>query len=87
MTEARPIAGLPNAALVVDATGLLCPMPIVRLAQAVKTVAIGQVVEVTATDPGILEDAPAWARMTRHEIVGQFSEGSRHSFWVRKLHD
>ncbi len=86
MTDTSPARALPNAARVVDATGLLCPMPIVKLAEAVGAVAIGQVVEVTATDPGILEDAPAWAKMTRHEIIGQYSDGKRHSFWVRKLH-
>ena len=80
------IAELPRAAVVVDATGLLCPMPIVKLAEAVKSAEVGQVIEVIATDPGLLEDAPAWARMTRHEIVGQYSKGDRHSFWFRKLH-
>jgi tRNA 2-thiouridine synthesizing protein A len=77
---------LPHAAVVVDATGLLCPMPIVKLAEAIKGAEVGQVIEVTATDPGMLEDAPAWARLTRHEIVGQYSKGDRHSFWFRKLH-
>jgi tRNA 2-thiouridine synthesizing protein A len=80
------IAELPRAAIVVDATGLLCPMPIVKLAAAVRSAEVGQVIEVTATDHGLLEDAPAWARMTRHEIVGQYSKGDRHSFWFRKLH-
>ena len=78
---------LPNADVVVEASGLLCPMPIVKLAEAVRTARVGQVVEVTATDPGILEDAPAWAVMTGHEIIGQYSKGDRHSFWFRKLHD
>ena len=77
---------LPRAAVVVDATGLLCPMPIVKLAEAVRAAEVGQVIEVTATDPGLLEDAPAWARLTHHEIVGQYSKGDRHSFWFRKLH-
>jgi len=86
MTDTRIRAALPNATLVVDATGLLCPMPIVKLAQGIASVAVGQVVEVTATDPGILEDAPAWAKMTRHEVIGQYSEADRHSFWIRKLH-
>ena len=78
---------LPRAAVVVDATGLLCPMPIVKLAEAFKTARVGEVVEVTATDPGLLEDAPRWASMTRQEIIGQYSRGDRHSFWFRKLHD
>ena len=82
-----PATSLPHGDTVVDATGLLCPMPIVKLAEAVRSVRVGQVVEVTATDPGILADAPAWAQMTRHEIVGQYSQGGRHSFWVRKLHE
>jgi len=78
---------LPHPDAIVDATGLLCPMPIVRLAQAIRGVRVGQVVEVTATDPGILADAPAWASTARHELIGQHSSGDRHSFWFRKLHD
>lgn len=73
--------------MVVDATGLLCPMPIVELADAFRHARVGQVVEITATDLGILEDAPAWAETTGHEIIGKLSEGERHTFWLRKLHD
>ena len=83
----RPNPGLPRADVVVDASGFLCPMPIVKLAQAVKSVAVGQIVEVVATDPGILADAPAWAQMTRQDIIGAWSEGDRHHFWFRKLHE
>ncbi len=86
-TERRPGAPRPRADVVVDATGLVCPMPIVNLAKAIRQARIGQLVEVTATDPGILADAPAWAKATGHEIVGQLSEGDSHSFWFRKLHD
>lgn len=86
MSTERPTPPLPRADLVVDASGLLCPMPIVKLAQAVKGVAVGKIVEVVSTDPGILADAPAWARSTGHEIVGGYSEGNRHRFWFRKLH-
>ncbi len=80
-------SSLPKGDVVVDATGLLCPMPIVKLAGAMRSVRVGQVVEVTATDPGILADAPAWAQMTRHEIIGQHSHDGHHSFWIRKLHE
>ena len=77
----------PRGHVVVDATGLLCPMPIVELAQAIRTVAVGEIVEIAATDFGMLEDAPAWAATAGHEIIGQLSEGERHTFWLRKLHD
>jgi tRNA 2-thiouridine synthesizing protein A len=82
----RPRPPLPTADLVVDAAGFLCPMPIVKLAQAVKEIGVGQVVEVIATDPGILADAPAWAAMNGHEIIGAYSERDRHRFWFRKIH-
>ncbi|HET7678228.1 MAG TPA: sulfurtransferase TusA family protein [Candidatus Limnocylindrales bacterium] len=86
--EATGTAGArPRGDIVVDATGLLCPMPIVHLAQGMRQARVGQVVEVTATDMGILEDAPAWAATTRHEIVGRLIEGDRYTFWFRKLHD
>ncbi len=78
---------LPRADVVVDASGFLCPMPIVKLAEAVRGVQVGQVVEVVATDPGILADAPSWAKLSRHDIIGAYSEGDRHHFWFRKLHD
>jgi TusA-related sulfurtransferase len=82
----RPTPPLPRADVVVDAAGFLCPMPIVKLAQAVKEVSVGQVVEVIATDPGILADAPAWAAMNGHDIIGAYSEAGRHRFWFRKIH-
>ncbi|HEX8940108.1 MAG TPA: sulfurtransferase TusA family protein [Candidatus Limnocylindrales bacterium] len=86
MTVQRPAPALPRADVLVDASGFLCPMPIVKLAQAVASVEVGQVVEVVATDPGILADAPAWAAMSGHDIIGAWSDADRHHFWFRKLH-
>ena len=45
----------------VDARGLSCPMPIVKTAQAIKTVASGELIEVLATDPGSVKDFAAWS--------------------------
>lgn len=53
----------------IDARGLSCPMPIVKTAQAVKTVAIGDAIEVVATDPGSVKDFEAWATATGNELV------------------
>jgi tRNA 2-thiouridine synthesizing protein A len=55
--------------LTLDLKGLLCPMPIVRIAKAIKQVQIGELVEATATDPGVMADIPAWTRSTGHELV------------------
>ena len=58
-----------NATVVLDLKGLLCPLPVVKIAQAIKKVQVGEVVEATATDPGVLADIPAWARSTGHALL------------------
>ncbi len=68
----------------VDARGLSCPMPIVKTAQAVKTLASGELVEVLATDPGSQRDFVAWSRSTGHELVEQTTEGTVHRFVIRR---
>jgi len=59
----------------VDARGLSCPMPIVKTAQAVKTLASGQRIEVWATDPGSVKDFAAWSKATGNPIVEQSVDG------------
>lgn len=55
--------------LSLDFRGLLCPMPVVKMAQAIKQVQIGEMVEAVATDPGVMADIPAWARSSGNELV------------------
>lgn len=52
-----------------DARRLLCPMPVIRVQNKIKELAIGDVLEVTCTDPGVLHDIPAWCRVHGHEII------------------
>jgi TusA-related sulfurtransferase len=87
MSTDRYTPPLPRADVVVDAVGLVCPGPIVLLAKAVKDAQLGQVIEVVATDAGILADAPAWANRTGHMIIGAYSDDGRHRFWFRKAHE
>ena len=51
-----------------DATGLACPMPIVKLTKAVKALAAGDTVTVLADDPGFDPDVRAWAEAQGHEL-------------------
>jgi tRNA 2-thiouridine synthesizing protein A len=67
----------------VDARGLSCPMPIVKTAQAMKTVAPGALIEVLATDPGSVKDFAAWAKTTGNELVEQTVEGAVYRFVLR----
>jgi tRNA 2-thiouridine synthesizing protein A len=68
----------------VDARGLSCPMPIVKTAQAAKTVASGSLVEVLATDAGSLKDFAAWCRSTGNELVEQTTDGPVYRFVIRR---
>ncbi len=52
-----------------DAKRLLCPMPVIRLQDKIKTLQPGDEVEVFCTDPGALEDIPAWCRINGHEVL------------------
>ncbi|WP_328998723.1 sulfurtransferase TusA family protein [Kribbella sp. NBC_00709] len=52
-----------------DCRGLLCPLPVIKLARALPTVAIGDTVTVLADDPAAAVDIPAWCRMRSQDLV------------------
>jgi tRNA 2-thiouridine synthesizing protein A len=68
----------------VDARGLSCPMPIVKTAQAMKTIAPGEAIELLATDPGSIKDVAAWCRATGNELLEQTSDGAVYRFVIRR---
>ncbi len=70
--------------LVLDATGLACPMPIVKTKKAIDTLASGQTLEVRATDKGAQSDLTAWARSTGHELVQSTEDNGIYTFWIKK---
>lgn len=55
--------------VVVDARGLLCPMPVIRVQDAVGGLRPGTVVEAVCSDPGVLHDIPAWCRINGHKVL------------------
>jgi len=52
-----------------DAKRLLCPMPVIRTQDKIKELAAGDVLEVVCTDPGALNDVPAWCRINGHKVL------------------
>ncbi|MCX7994925.1 MAG: sulfurtransferase TusA family protein [candidate division WOR-3 bacterium] len=52
-----------------DARGLSCPMPIVKLSQIMKEMNIGEIVEVLASDPSFIPDVEAWCRKTEQKLI------------------
>jgi tRNA 2-thiouridine synthesizing protein A len=69
---------------VLDARGLKCPMPIVRTAQQIKSVAPGDLLEVLATDPGSVADFNAWSRTTGNYIVESSAADGVFRFVLRR---
>ena len=68
----------------VDARGLSCPMPIVKTAQAMKSISSGSLLVVLATDPGSVKDFEAWSRTTGNELVERSVEGAVYRFVLRR---
>jgi tRNA 2-thiouridine synthesizing protein A len=68
-----------------DLKGLLCPMPVVKMAKAIKEVEIGELIEAFATDPGVMADMPAWCRSTGNELVTLEKLDKQFHFIVRRL--
>ena len=70
-----------------DARGLLCPMPIVKTAKAMKELAPGEVLKLLSTDRGSVTDVPAWTDTTGNELVEQHEEDGVFVFLIRKAAD
>ncbi|MFP5342858.1 MAG: sulfurtransferase TusA family protein [Candidatus Limnocylindria bacterium] len=68
----------------VDATGLSCPLPIVRTAQASKVLPSGAVIEVLATDAGSIKDFAAWCKATGNELIEQTVDDGVYRFVIRR---
>jgi TusA-related sulfurtransferase len=67
---------------VVDARGQRCPLPVIRLAQALRDDPDVREVVVLATDPAAAHDIPAWCRMRGHHLVESRDEGDHTAYVV-----
>ena len=81
MTKQAPIAKS------LDLKGLLCPIPVVKVSKAIKEISIGDAIEATATDPGVMMDIPAWCKSTGNEMVSMDKENGNFRFVVRRKLD
>ncbi len=70
---------------VLDCSGLLCPLPVVKTSKAIKSLEIGQVLKMIATDPGAPADMEAWSRQTGNELLRATQEEGKFIFYIRRL--
>ncbi len=75
----------PKEDRLLDARGLLCPMPVVRASKEMRNLELGQVLKVLATDRGSIADMPAWAEDSGHELIDWHEEDGVFVYFVRKM--
>jgi tRNA 2-thiouridine synthesizing protein A len=51
-----------------DARNSLCPMPVIKAQNKIAELQAGDILQVTCTDPGALNDIPAWCRINGHIV-------------------
>ena len=68
----------------IDCVGLFCPMPILKTRDALKTMAVGQVLAMTSDDPASEADMKSWTTRTGHQLVEMDKHGAVFRFLVRK---
>ena len=68
-----------------DLKDLLCPIPVVKISNAVKEIEIGDIIEAKATDPGVMMDIPAWCSSTGNELLSMDEENDIFTFRIKRL--
>ncbi|AOY00992.1 sulfurtransferase TusA family protein [Jeongeupia sp. USM3] len=68
----------------IDLSGLNCPLPILRTKKALATLASGQTLSVTCTDPATPTDFAAFCRQTGHELLESTAVEAQFRFLIRK---
>jgi len=71
MSGSETIDGLPEFQNEVDASGLTCPLPILRAKKALAQMESGQVLRVTTTDPKAIRDFQAFAKQSGNSLIAQ----------------
>ncbi|MFM1891050.1 MAG: hypothetical protein RLZ44_127 [Pseudomonadota bacterium] len=67
-----------------DASGLNCPLPILRAKKALAGMDAGKVLHIIATDPGSVKDFEAFAKQTGNELLESKEVGGKFEFLIKK---
>jgi len=67
-----------------DASGLHCPLPLLKAKKALSELASGQLLRVIATDPGSWDDFAAFIEQSDHQLLESRAEGERFVYLLRK---
>lgn len=69
---------------ILDTSGKCCPMPMVETNKAIKDLAVGDVLEIIATDVGTRKDIPSWCERTGQTLLSMTEKDGVINYQVRK---
>lgn len=67
-----------------DAIGLLCPLPVLKARKRLKSLQVGEILEVLADDPAAIIDVPHFCNEAGHDFLGQSQGGGHQIYRIRK---
>ncbi len=67
-----------------DASGLNCPLPILRAKKALTALESGKILRIIATDPGSVKDFEAFAKQTGNELLESTEDSGKYEFLIKK---
>ncbi|HKI75283.1 MAG TPA: sulfurtransferase TusA family protein [Pseudomonadales bacterium] len=67
-----------------DASGLTCPLPLLKAKQALNGMASGAVLEIVCTDPGSVRDFKVFSEQSGNELLKSEASSGTYTYWVRK---
>jgi len=67
-----------------DASGLNCPLPILRAKKALNALTTGQILRIVATDPGSVKDFEAFSKQTGNDLLSSGEEAGKFIFMIKK---
>lgn len=73
-----------QADITVDASGLHCPMPLLKAKQALNRMEIGEVLYLVATDSGSWKDLHSFVELAQHELLAAKQEQNHYTYWIKK---
>ena len=68
-----------------DTRGLNCPLPILKTRKAMNSLKEGEVLKITATDPGAVKDMSSFCSQTGHELLETAEAAGEYTFLIRKV--
>lgn len=83
-SQTQPTPAAPSRTIRVDACGMQCPGPILKMKKTMDTLTPGERVEVTSTDPGFARDAAAWCNSTGNKLISKETAAGKSVIVIEK---